>query len=1060
MKNKVYLHALGICLVCVSVFSIFKITKEKERETYDDIAAKTSKLREQHAKHLEDSPFKETKHLSKQERKGLRLPPNRYAEQLWELTMNPATGKPEPEEVAKLQKRLEKELRQKKAPGDDPNNPWIERGPNNVGGRTRALLFDPNDSTNRRVFSGGVSGGLWVNEDITSENSEWRRVEGVPGNLNVTSITVDPKNSNVWYMGTGEQFTTGDVIGSGVYKSIDGGANWRSLNIVTADTEGDISFPEFNFFLLSGIYFVNDIIAWENIEENRTELFVSVGSEIDASFTTDDFILLGHQSVGLYKSIDDGNTWNRIESDNLKYNSPLGFETFYTPNDFEIGADNTLWMSTANYVIDSFSEGGRIFSTTNGNVWTEAPISPLPEIGRLELEASSTNPNKLYALGNGSFNAAEPIAIFLTTDGFNSQENLNKTSLPNDADLRIRANDFARGQGDYNLMIEADPTDDSIVYVGGIDLFRSIDNGTNWEQISKWSNNRGLDQLSVSLVHADHHAMTFRPGNTNQAIFGTDGGVFYANDLTVANNSIDAIQSRVKGYITTQFVKAAIGPNGIANTSEIFSAGAQDNGTQAIIYPQKEINSSIEIGGGDGGYTFIDKDGEYLILTTPSNFIYRVDLPWNGSTDDSVYTTLLEEVSGDFVNPMGYDDKANFLLTNSTIFSFDTFSYEFSIKTIDVAGNINENITNDLLTNSPTAFIASPYTDNTWLVGLRDGGLVQLTDVEVGKATWKRINTPFIGSISSVDYGATDNDILVTIHNYGVVNVWASSDAGETWTNKEGDLPNIPVRDILQNPLDRREVIIATQLGVWKTINFDSDTPNWTRSQNGMSDVSVTSFDYWAKGGSDYDNVIIASTYGRGVFTGSFTSNPDDQAPTAPTDLIASNITHMTVDLSWTASTDNVAVTRYDVVANGNIVVYGINETNTTITGLTANTQYDLAVYAYDAVSNASEYSETITITTLSNDSTSDSVKISDADNVAFSLYPNPVGEEGVITINMDGSVKNTFYSISSITGAKVKSGKLDNKFSEVGVQDLERGVYFLKINSQEGKYIRRFIKN
>ncbi|OED48261.1 hypothetical protein AB832_00290, partial [Flavobacteriaceae bacterium (ex Bugula neritina AB1)] len=964
MKNKAYPYVLGICLLCVSVFSTFKISND--RETGNEVAAKTSRLRQQHAKHLENSSFKETKHLSKQELKELRLPPDRYAEQLRELTMNPATGKLEPEEVTKLQQRLEKELRQKKAPGDDPNNPWIERGPNNVGGRTRALLFDPNDTTNRRVFSGGVSGGLWVNEDITSVDSEWNRVEGVASNLNVTSITVDPRDSNIWYLATGEQYTQGTVVGNGVYKSIDGGTTWTPLNVSLSET-GNTDLEFNGRFFLSGVYFINKIIAWNNIEKNRTELFIGVGGQLNVyeGRLNDPFQILGLQSAGLYKSIDGGDNWDRIESDIFKLDFFDGTFISYIPNDFEIGADNKLWMSTIGQQFYNPNGGGRIFSTTNGDNWTEASVSPLLNIDRLELETSSTNPNKLYALGEGSFGAPEPVAIFVTTDGFNSQENLIKTALPNDANPRIEANDFTRGQGGYNLTIEADPTNDAILYVGGINLFSSIDNGAHWEQISKESNSLELDKLPVSLVHADHHAITFRPGNSNQAILGTDGGVFYAQDLATATTNVDAIQSRVKGYVTTQFVKAAIGPNGISNRSEIFSAGSQDNGTQAVIYPQAGANGSIEINGGDGGYTFIDKNGEYLILTTPANFIYRVDLPWNGSTDDSVYTTLLEEVSGDFVNPMGYDDKANFLLTNSSTRNPDDFSIIPSIKTIDVVSTANQNITNDLLTNSPTAFIASPYSDNTWLVGLKDGAMVRLSNVGVGTANWTGINTPFTGSVSSIRYGASDNDVLVTIHNYGVVSVWASSDAGVTWVNKEGDLPNIPVRDILQNPLDRREVIIATQLGVWKTINFDSDSPNWTRSQNGMSDVSVTSFDYWAKGGSDYDNVIIASTYGRGVFTGSFTSNPDDQAPTAPTNLIASNITQTTVDLSWTASQDNVAVTRYDVVANGNIVVYGINETNTTITGLAPNTQYDLAVYAYDAVSNASEYSETLTITTL-----------------------------------------------------------------------------------------------
>jgi hypothetical protein len=82
-------------------------------------------------------------------------------------------------------------------------------------------------------------------------------VTGVPGNLSVSSITVDPNNSNVWYVGTGEQYTAGDVVGTGVYETTDGGSNWTSVNIPAA---GAATFPfnSTNLFL-SGIFYVNDV---------------------------------------------------------------------------------------------------------------------------------------------------------------------------------------------------------------------------------------------------------------------------------------------------------------------------------------------------------------------------------------------------------------------------------------------------------------------------------------------------------------------------------------------------------------------------------------------------------------------------------------------------------------------------------------------------------------------------------------------------------------------------------------------------------------------------------
>ncbi|WP_109853030.1 fibronectin type III domain-containing protein [Aquimarina sp. AU58] len=951
---------LGLGLVALSVIVIISIKKDNLEQSTNE--TEIDNLRKQHNTYLKNSPYKETLQLTKSERKAKGLPPNRYFEQMWELTMNPTTGKTEPEKIYAVQKQLANTA--KRAPGDAQDNPWVERGPNDIGGRTRAILFDPNDANNRRVYAGGVSGGLWVNNDITSAASQWSRVQNVPGNLSVTSITVDPRNNNTWYVGTGEQYTAGAVVGSGVYRSTDGGNTWQAVNIPAAGG-GNINFNATNLFL-SGIYYVNDIVAWNNTAQNRTELFVGVGAHRygDASSPSN---WLGIQSAGIYRSIDGGANWNRIESANMQYQRN-DVNYYYIPNDFEVGADNRLWVGTINSPLGN--GGGRVFSSNDGATWTEAAASPLNDSNRVELETSATDANKIYALTQGVARDAnnrviDPVHVYRSTDGFATAPTA--TALPNDVDNGIPANDFTRGQSFYDLMIESDPNNDDIVYVGGIDLFRSTNSGDAWSQISKWSNNNNLAGLGASIVHADQHAMAFRPGNSNQAIFGNDGGVFYANSLsTAANNNV--FGARNNNYNVTQYVKAGIGPNGAGDVAGIFSAGSQDNGSQAFRNVVAGINGSEPLTGGDGFYTFIDKDGEYMIATYTNNVIYRFNLPWDGrSRIQGGATTLVnDDGTGDFVNQMGYDSDANYLLSNSSSYDAATETWNYVIRTIDVAGNRNDTITNALLTSKPTAFIASSFANNTWYVGTASGGLLRLTNVGFGAANWAEINTPFVGSVSSVRLGATANDIMVTIHNYGVTSVWYSSDAGVNWSNKEGDLPDIPVRDILQNPLDRTEVIVATQLGVWVTTNFDAANPNWVRSQNGMSDASVTSFDYWEINGDQNNNTIIASTYGRGIFTGSFTANgvQDNEAPTAPTNLIASNVAETTLTLSWTASNDNIGATEYDVY-QGNTRIGSTAGTSTNINSLTANTSYQFRIRAKDAAGNESGFSNTLDVTTL-----------------------------------------------------------------------------------------------
>ena len=933
MKNNLKLFSGALTVALAATIGYNQYTEhtqqaqvEQQRTTYNEF--------------LKNSPYKETLKWDRKKRKNNGLPPNKYFEQMWGLTINPATGKLEEENVTKLRHELVQMRQAQRTPGDN-TNAWIERGPNNVGGRTRVVLFDPNDASNNRVFAGGVSGGLWVNNNISSASSQWQRVQNVPGNLSVTSITVDPRNSNIWYVGTGEQYTGGDVVGNGVYRTTDGGTTWTPVTIPAAGS--DINHNASNVFL-SGIYYVNDVLAWDN--GTSTEIFVAVGGYVhsDSSSPTD---WLGLQSAGIYRSTDGGTSWNRIESTNMRYTFS-GNDYYFMPNDLEVGADNTLWMGTIKSVVGN--DGGRIFKSTNGSTWTEAAASPLTESNRVEIEPSATNANKLYVLAQGT-TSANPVRIFKTTNGFST---VSTVSLPNDADTGIAANDFCRGQAFYDLVIEADPSNDNIVYVGGIDLFKTTNGGSSWSQLSHWYGGFGIS----NNVHADQHSIAFGNNSSTKMLFGNDGGIYYSG------NAGSTIGARNNGYNVTQFVKAGIGPDGVGDTDGIFSAGAQDNGTQAFRNATPGVNSSTELSDGDGFYTFVDKDGQYMIATYVHNVIYRFSLPWNGQGRRQGGATQLssDQNTGNFVNPMGYDSNANRLLSNNTD---KNNTANTAILSVNVASNSKGSLTNSLLDAQPTAFRASPFTNNRWIVGLANGKLLKLSSVTNSSATWASITTPFVGSVSSVRFGATENDIFVTIHNYGVTSVWATIDGGTNWVSKEGNLPNIPVRDFLQNPLAANEAILATQLGVWRTENLNSTNPTWTQAYNGMSDVSVTSLDYWNVSGDHTQNKVIASTYGRGVFTGSFAANTasDTEAPTAPTSLAASNVTSSSATFNWSASSDNVGVTGYDIY-RGATKIGTSTSTSYDATGLSASTSYTFNVRAKDAAGNESGASNNVTITT------------------------------------------------------------------------------------------------
>ena len=821
---------LGVILLALTVFLFFLIPSSEPSIKI---------LKEKHAAYLSNSPFKEVLKLTKKERKSRGIPPNKYYEREWELTMNPASGRPEPQKVIELQDTfLEKGIK-RRTPGDAINNKWVERGPNNVGGRTRVLLFDPNDESNKRVFAGGVSGGLWVNDDITNSSSVWNRITNVPSNMAVSCITVDPNNSNIMYVGTGELYTIGAVTGNGVYKSADGGASWSHVF-------GGNSGATFgtNQKIVPGEYFIQDVIAWDN--NGSTEVFIAVGASflrLGGNIAT----FLGAESnYGVYKSVDNGVNWTKPSVPEFNGNTQQ-------PNDFEIGADNKIWLSTTgNYFGDN---GGAILSSTDGNTFVQ--VRKLSNLKRTEIEASATDPNKLYVLARTTANL--PI-IYKTTDGFSSNPTV--ASLPSDSDSGIKAEDFTRGQAFYNLLMKIDPVDDDIIYVGGIDLFRSTDGATTWKQISKW---HGGISGSYSVVHADQHAMTFRPGNTNQAVFGNDGGVYYASTLSGANTNASAISSVNTGYNVTQFYRTAIGPT---SGQEYFLGGTQDNGTPFFNAPNSTgPDGSIDISGGDGAYCFVDQVGEkYLIVSYVNNDYTLIELETGNRK------TIVEENSdGDFINQADLDYNLDILYANgSNGESSKIYRYSNLLSISNSGSATSTTLSNGALTSSPTAIKVSPHTviSTTLLVGTENGELLKVINAN-SNPSWANISGPnFLGSISDVEFGKSENEIFVTFHNYGVDNIWYSANGGISWSSKEGNFPDIPVKCILQNPLLEEEVIIGTELGVWKTENWDATNPTWVQTYNGMSDVKVTDLQHRNDG-----NAVLAATFGRGLFTGIFYSD-------------------------------------------------------------------------------------------------------------------------------------------------------------------------------------------
>jgi len=786
---------------------------------------------------------------------------------------------------------------------------WEERGPNNIGGRTRAIMFDPNDGTNRKVWAGSVGGGLWFNNDITNSNSQWQNVNDFWANLALTSIAYDPSNTQTFYVGTGEGYFNADAIrGAGIWKSTNGGASWTQIASTTNNSD---------------FFFVQKVAV------------TSSGTVLATTHT------------GLYRSTNGGTSWTQV----------LSGGRFA---DIEIASNGDIYASRGIF------SPGTLFKSTNDGV-SFSDVTPATGGERIEIASAPSNPNVVYAVASNNTNVAW---FRKTTNGGASWTNVT-IPIYLEQSCVAGSQDFTRGQAWYNLIMSVQPTNPDIVLVGGIDVHRSTNGGSSWTSVSYWTGRCG------PLVHADQHAMAFRPGSPNTAIFGHDGGLSYSTN--VGNSSASpTFGNRVNGYNVTQYYAA---DHTSTSGSNFVLAGAQDNGSHVI--NSNGIGSATEVTGGDGAFCHIDQDNSNFQITSfPFSSFSRST---NGGSSFS--SILSNNTFGRFISPSEYDDAANIL--------YSAANEDGYIRISGITGTPNPELINVSLGGfKASAFKISPHTSNRLFIGTGTDGnaggsrVYRVDNANGANPTVTQISTasiPSNGFISSVEIGSSDNQILVTLSNYGLISVWETRNGGTSWANREGNLPDIPVRWALYNPDNTDEVLLATELGVWSTDNINTSNPNWGVTNTGLANVRTDMLKYRPS-----DGQVVVTTHGRGIYTGtpfSGSSGGDTTPPSTPTALSSSNISTTGFDVNWNASTDDVGVVNYTVSLNGSVSGTTAS-TNFSFTGLSASTNYTVSVIANDAAGNSSS-SASINVTT--NDLAPTGLTCSST----VSLFPYDEGFEG-----------------------------------------------------------------
>jgi hypothetical protein len=709
---------------------------------------------------------------------------------------------------------------------------WIERGPSNVGGRSRVIWYDLNDASNgyKKVWAGSVGGGLWYTNDITVASPIWNKINDLFDNIAITSFVQSSSAPNTLYFGTGEGWFNADAIeGLGIWKSTDGGSTWSQLS------------STLNFA------YVQDML----IDQNGN-LYATVRNRT------------GSQARGIQKSTDGGITWTQV------LGAPLAGFVSGRGCDLELAANGDIYASIGN-----FSEG-RVFrssfatngvNTGNAGTWTDITPDPgtnsIPAVGdkydRIEIATAPNNGNVVYGIfeGNGTSDVSNIKQYDASTNTWTNR------TVP----TYSGGGPYTRSQAWYDLVATVDPNNANTLYIGGIDIYKSTNNGANWTRVSDWR------PVGLPYVHSDIHQIAYTPGSSTRITIGCDGGIFYSADANlVSPNFID----KNSGYNVTQFYAVAIHPS----TTNFFLAGAQDNGSQK--FTSAGVNNTTEVTGGDGAFCHIDQDNPNIQITAYVYNNYYVST--NGGAS---FNTLYSDPdpnggSGDFINPTDYDNTANVLYACSSedIDASPAMNYEYNRYTrITGVGTINTaslvTLSNSPVTAMITHVAVSPSVSNRVYFGFDNGSVGYVNNANTG--TSNTINfltaTGVTGSVSCIAIDpANENHILVTYSNYGVNSIWETTNGGTSWASVEGNLPDMPVRWAMFDPRNSDWALIATELGVWSTDNLNGASTDWDPTNSGLANVRVDMLQYRSS-----DRTIAVATHGRGLFTAvvPITTTPD-----------------------------------------------------------------------------------------------------------------------------------------------------------------------------------------
>jgi photosystem II stability/assembly factor-like uncharacterized protein len=674
------------------------------------------------------------------------------------------------------------------------------------GGRSLTAAGVPGDATT--YYFGATGGGVWKSTDGAMT---WSSVFDKEGTSAIGSLAVAGSNHNVLYVGTGEACIRGNIShGDGVYKSLDGGKNWKNVGLRDSRAIGKV--------------IINP--------SNPDVVFVAA---------------LGHPygpntERGIFRTTDGGKTWEKVL---YKDENTGGIDVAFDPHNPNI-LFAALWQARrTSWSMASGGPGSGLYrSSDGGTTWKRLEEHGLPKgpYGKIGV-AVAANSDRVYAL----IEAHNPDGgLYRSDDGGESWQLVN----PNH-------NLWQRPW--YYMHVIADPRDENVLYIMDVDAYKSTDGGHLFNK--------------VKIPHGDNHGLWIDPLDTRRMIASNDGGVTVTLDggknWTLQDNQptaqfYHAITDNATPY-RVYGPQQDSGTVAITSRSDDGSIGHSDwydvgGGEAGYIAPYPTDPNIVYAADYQGNITRYDRHtGQVKAITEQPELS---DAHGAANLEHRFQWTAPVMISPHDPNTLYHGAEVLFKTTDGGVhwqaISPDLTRNDKS-KQKASGGDITLDDSGTEYYDTIFALAESPITKGLLWVGT-DDGWIQLTKDE-GK-TWNNVtpkDMPEWSRITQIDpsrfdagtaYVAVDRHQFDDLHPY----LYRTTDYGATWTKLGHGIPDTTfVRVVREDPKKRGLLYAGTEQGVYVSFNDGAD---WRELKLNLPTTPV--HDLVVK-----DNDLVLATHGR-----------------------------------------------------------------------------------------------------------------------------------------------------------------------------------------------------